>query len=78
MTANLTDAEKAAELARLRAEFDKAVRLAGDMLRGTERPGHELEGEALTRFLDADEKASALRRRILQMEAEIGEQLGSE
>jgi hypothetical protein len=55
--------KEAAELQRLYVELPQAIRRAGGALR-TEPPGHNLEGEALARFLEADRKVGDIMRQI--------------
>jgi hypothetical protein len=54
---------EAAELRRLYVELPQAIRRAAGALR-TEPPSHNLEGEALARFLEADGKVGDLMRQI--------------
>jgi hypothetical protein len=58
--------ELAAELQRLYAEYPVASARAAAALK-TDPPGHELEGEALRRFLAEDAKVSAIVRRIKEI-----------
>jgi hypothetical protein len=55
--------KEAVELQRLYVELPQAIRRAAGTLR-TEPPGHNLEGEALARFLEADRKVGDLMRQI--------------
>jgi hypothetical protein len=58
--------EQHAELDALRAELPKAELRALEALRDL-GPDHKLEGEALTRFEEADHEVSDIRRRIEEL-----------
>jgi hypothetical protein len=61
--------EQCAELEGLREELQNAELRAAEALRGL-GPDHILEGEALTRFEEADHEISEIRRRIKELEGE--------
>jgi hypothetical protein len=61
--------EQRAELDALRAELPKAELRALDALRDL-GPDHKLEGEALTRFEEADHEVAEIRRRIEELTGE--------
>jgi hypothetical protein len=58
--------EQHAELDALQAELPKAELRALEALRDL-GPDHKLEGEALTRFEEADHEVSDIRRRIEEL-----------
>jgi hypothetical protein len=65
-SASLTP-EQRAELDRLREELRNAELRAAEALRSL-GPDHILEGEALTRFEEADHEISEIRHRIKELE----------
>ncbi len=67
MTSESLTPEERAELAALQQELPQAELRAAEALR-TLGPDHILEGEALTRFADADNEVAEIRRRIKELE----------
>jgi len=66
MATKIISPELAAELRELYAEYPIATARAAAALR-TDPPAHDLDGEALRRFLAEDEKVAKIVRRIREI-----------